>query len=1143
MKNTKSFLLVLLSAAILFAGCKASLLEKDSGNKGPMATVTFNLQSGTQSARTAVPGTINWGDYFYTLTVSDGKTSTEPLTNETYANLAAAKLTLALGVYTFTLDAYSGSVKVLSGTINNLDISGGAVSLTFVMKQEPGLESAVSVKLWLPSYNGSSIVKKVMAGVSNSPVATIGECTLKGATELIISGDKTATPSVTFGANDLQTGKRQYVMFYLYDENEDLIGTITEGVVLLYGKTSSSEIEVDQYTLNTYPVEIKLRKNGGLWEDARKVKLLGKVDNVEYLLTSYGKGTEDDPYVYTGSLANSAYYVLVQSGDSNLYKNTNISIDTAKSNVITLDYYTVTLNPGTGVVLQSVSEVTPQADGTILFLSGDEYTYKAILKDGYNPSSAVTIKENNTNVSLNLNTAKTIKISRETTISTTNATAIPYSITYNVTEVQVGGSSSTPMWRNGKVATVGGNAPAELKTYTVTNDFNLPTAADITCAGMIIDGWYIEGQSEDDAFATIKADTLHENLTLKPKWKDMSASSGESTEGEDSEGSLSSNGISFIIKDGGTANGDVVTHIYYDLNSNGVVDPGDTQVVIGGNSNFTDYEITASTLTGADSIKSNVTFTVTGGRIYSIKGLGKDAANTSVLKISGTAVIGDATQKMVEINNIGYTFGTSVHGVDLSSFTNERIYVDAKLNSPQNSIVAITDYNFDVEVPHYIAQLDNETFAEAGQFVCFNSNVTANGMQKKTLGMLPTKEGLNVIRLINESGISLENNDETIELIYDGDTDVVIGFSVGDDKINTECSVLSISTPNGGAFKFNQTKMYPNDSAKESGLNYLGQYKAGTNVKQYDEFLDANSQYVYMHIMAKSTMFTEGQASDFLKNVTFVPDKNADGTFKEMTVRINLEQVPASEINAMKAQALANAGKEDAFSYFDGSFYLGVKDASKPRWSTAYNNAKKTKFNGLTGYLMTIENQLENDYITNRMKVGNSWIGGARIEPGSGYDPTFTAYDQAEINSLQDQTYVTKYYWVCGPSAGVWFTDGNIPSGSTGKGLYGKTKSTAAQKLIYNGQGDNKIFTNWDSKEPNDSLSQSGRYYSEQCVHFYSDSGKWNDFGDSYKDPIVYMIEFTPYTRYDINGNVLSTSGTQGKPSIKKTAVFDLNTY
>lgn len=1160
MKTGSKLFIALAAVAAVFMGCSIGITPDRMDADPNMAVVSFNVENRNGASRTAVPTAVNWGDYTYTLKVTDSKSVTTTLFSSiSYTSLADRTFSLTVGTYSFTMEAYSGSTNVLTGVLSDVALNKGPTSLTFVMRPVADLNAEATITLMLPTYETidgttASLVASVKGGFATSPVADDNSCSVVAATPLSIKNSGTATPSVTLSCSTLKTGTLQFAIFYLYDSNGTLIGTIAEGVSLLYGKVSSSTITADKYALYTYPVEIRLAKNGGIWEDARKVKLQQKSDPTkETILTRYGSGTPEDPYTYTASVPNSAYYVLVQSAESNSYRNTYVALDTAQDSTRTLDYYTVNLAPGTGVDLVSVTEVTPQADGSILFLSGDSYTYKAVLKEGYDLNGgSVTISENGSAKSTSLDSNRTITISKATVISTTAAHAIEYTINYSIAAV----NGVSPKWVSGsKDATVAANTPAAFKKYTVTNDFNLPTAADIVCTGKLLDGWYISGGSESQAFSTIKADTLHQNLTLVPKWKDASASTGEATS-EDSSGTLSSNGISFIICDGGKdSRGDVITNIYYDINSNGVIDStaGDTMVNIGGITNFTDYEITASSLTGDTVIASDVKFTVTGGRIYSITGLGKDAANKSILNISGNPIIGNATTTTVNINNADVVFATEAHGVRLSTFTDEIVNITGKVTSAQGSIVLLTDYSYDADVPHYVAELADPGHAESGLFACFDTTRGANGYQKKNLGKIEDK-GRDVIRITNDAGISIEDNDVGIILVKNEENTAVIGFTVGEDRINTKCSVFSISSANG-TFKLKQSKIYPNDSTKETGLQYLGQYRLADGNTNYEETLNTTNNYIYMHVMASNNQFTEGDASDFLSQVLFIPDTDTDGNFMQMDVKINLETIPWDQIAAMKQQAKSNVGKEEAFSYFDGSFYLGVKDANKPSWSTCYTRAKQTTFNGLKGYLMNITSKVENEYIYKRIQAGNSWIGGARLAPVSegGDDSHFTAWDQDTLTTLNKQTYVTKFYWVSGPEAGTWFTDGAIVAGAAGRAVYGYANATVTKDRKGNITGatakgskviETNGFTNWDSGEPNDSNSGN----SEQCVHFYASGtatqdGKWNDYNDAYANPTVYMVEFTPYTRYNADGTVASTSGTPDAAPIKKTASFNLAEY
>lgn len=1067
MKNTRKLFFTFFAATLFILSCKTNVVKtlKQDTNK-VLVTISLN-GAGYNASRTALPEAIEFAEYKYTLTVSN---ISKPLFEQkSYDDLETVLISLEPGTYTFTLDVYLNSDVVLSGVQENIDISSQSAALSFYMYQVTGLNAAVEVVLELPTYTTidaqpAEFVSYVKAGVADNPVATIDECNIISAQPLLIqnSGNKSF---VTFTSNDLKTGDRQYIRFFLYDDKNNLIASVTEGVVLFYGKTSKSRITADMYTLGSYPVEIRLNKDGQPWSEARKVRLINKSDiSIGYDLTKSVTGTAENPVVtFVGSVPNSAYYVAVQTNVSNTFRNTYVAVDTARANTQALEYYTVTLEPGTGVNIVSVTDVIPQPDGSILFLKGDSYTYKTELKNGYNTDSVVKVAENGTEVALEIDTERTISIDSKTTISTTEATAIEYTITYNISEITVGQSSVAPQWTvNKSNATVGANTPEGFKKYVVTYDFNLPTSADLICTGQLLDGWYKQGDTPDNAFAQIQADTLYENLTLIPKWKDASATivakpevpEGGEEETESSEGTLSSNGISFIICDGGSSGGDVVTNIYYDINSNGEIDKddGDVMVSVNGITNFTDYEITASALTGNENIASNVTFTVTGGRIYSIRGLGKDSKNISTLNIKGNPLIGGAVIKRETIDGRECIFATSMHGVHLNTFTKEKVNVIGKVTSAQGSVVLFTDYEYQDTVPHYVATMDNTTYAEAGLFACYNTTKTANGYARKNLGKVMVG-GKYVVRLTNDTGIALKDNDESIVLIKD-DSGAVVGFTPGADKINTACSVFSISCANG-SMQFKQDKIYGAGDPKETGLSYLGQYlytQSGVVKKAYAEELDTTKNYVYMHVMASNNQFTEGDASDFLENVVFIPDTEG-GQFKTMSVKINLETIPyevikarvetsaITYINSSNAETTITGQRNKGFSYFDGSFYLGVATDNVINWIAAYNDAKKLRFNGLRGYLINITSDLENDYIFNKMELGLCWTGGARYDTVEDHksvecllnDTYHIEYDSLTRTEPGDKykTDAVGYRWQSGPESGQVFTTGRLPKLTT----------------------------------------------------------------------------------------------------------------
>ncbi len=149
-----------------------------------------------------------------------------------------------------------------------------------------------------------------------------------------------------------------------------------------------------------------------------------------------------------------------------------------------------------------------------------------------------------------------------------------------------------------------------------------------------------------------------------------------------------------------------------------------------------------------------------------------------------------------------------------------------------------------------------------------------------------------------------------------------------------------------------------------------------------------------------------------------------------------------------------------------GHFY---KFISSPgiTWSAARDEAASMQYYGLQGYLTTILDQVENDFITSKL-VGVGWIGASDLEV-------------ADV-----------WKWVTGPESGTVFWEKGNP---------------------------NVGYSNWSSGEPNNSAS------GEWCGHMMytpENRGKWNDLNNNGNS--------NPSTNYYPWGFIVEFGGLESTP-------------
>lgn len=149
----------------------------------------------------------------------------------------------------------------------------------------------------------------------------------------------------------------------------------------------------------------------------------------------------------------------------------------------------------------------------------------------------------------------------------------------------------------------------------------------------------------------------------------------------------------------------------------------------------------------------------------------------------------------------------------------------------------------------------------------------------------------------------------------------------------------------------------------------------------------------------------------------------------------------------------------DAFYHGgNGHYYrIGGQSDTPINWSAAKAAAEETTLFGMTGYLATITDHAENDFVANYTTAENVWIG-ASDAAGEGV-----------------------WAWVTGPEAGTTFSTGNAEHGTV----------------------DVATYASWAPGEPNDSQ---GEDYA--VTNWQGSLGQWNDLPDDESLSEFYLIEY-----------------------------------
>ena len=162
----------------------------------------------------------------------------------------------------------------------------------------------------------------------------------------------------------------------------------------------------------------------------------------------------------------------------------------------------------------------------------------------------------------------------------------------------------------------------------------------------------------------------------------------------------------------------------------------------------------------------------------------------------------------------------------------------------------------------------------------------------------------------------------------------------------------------------------------------------------------------------------------------------------------------------------------------NGHYYkiVGAED-DEIVWADAKTAAEASSYNGLSGYLVSIESAAENTFISAKVNQ-NAWIG---------------ASDNSTYTSNTHSTTEGTWEWVSGPSNGKTFY---CQLANINNSVAAHSDCSVHADTNYN---------NWDNNEPNDySSSTTGE---EDCAHMKS-SGKWNDFPCATANVDYYIIEY-----------------------------------
>ena len=197
-------------------------------------------------------------------------------------------------------------------------------------------------------------------------------------------------------------------------------------------------------------------------------------------------------------------------------------------------------------------------------------------------------------------------------------------------------------------------------------------------------------------------------------------------------------------------------------------------------------------------------------------------------------------------------------------------------------------------------------------------------------------------------------------------------------------------------------------------------------------------------------------------------------------------------------------------NYFSGNGHYYKLVTGTINWVDAKTAAEASTYEGLTGYLVTITSEAENNFIKNKIST-NTWIGGSD-------DSTYTSNTHPAITSGGAGNSTPHglagegtWEWVSGPDSGNTF--------HCQTKIEPKADPAHDDCTVASGYS----FESWKNNEPNDhGTDEDGE---ENCAHMYASGGQWNDLHCSEDTTGAYVIEYggTPGESATVSGQTTLT--------------------
>jgi uncharacterized protein YhjY with autotransporter beta-barrel domain len=216
-------------------------------------------------------------------------------------------------------------------------------------------------------------------------------------------------------------------------------------------------------------------------------------------------------------------------------------------------------------------------------------------------------------------------------------------------------------------------------------------------------------------------------------------------------------------------------------------------------------------------------------------------------------------------------------------------------------------------------------------------------------------------------------------------------------------------------------------------------------------------------------------------------------------------------------------------NYFSGNGHYYELVTGTINWEDAKTAAEASTYLGLTGYLVTITSEAENNFIKNKIGT-NTWIGGSDDATHTSNTHPAISLDLGQGTALAGEG---TWEWVSGPENGKTFFC-QVAIESTTPGV-NKADPAHEDCTVASGYS----YANWLTDEPNDHPSAEDG--DENCAHMYGSpsgrKGKWNDLHCTRDTTGAYVIEYGGTA-----GESATVSG-QTTLTIRSTEVSGFNAF